>query len=98
VSFLLAPPQVVVGTHISGEDAIQFNAQRFQLPDQVATFQAMPIYVDRSIVMTPGVMKVSLTRYGSLNVIMCINHAEVQSFTTKTSERMDMRPKGPLAL
>jgi len=84
--------------HRLREDAIQFNAQRFQLPDQVATFQAMPIYVDRSIVMTSGVMKVSLTRYGSLNVIMCINHAEVQSFTTKTSERMDMRPKGPLAL
>eukprot|EP00435_Cladocopium_sp_Y103_P030767 s2067_g7.t1 len=47
--------------HRLREDAIQFNAQqRFQVPDQVATFQAMPIYVDRSIIMTSGVMKLGL--------------------------------------
>lgn len=86
------------------EDAVQFNAQQrsqdFKVPDQVATFEAMPIYVDRSITMASGVMKVSLTRYGGLKVIMCVNHSEVQntmtnslnSFTSKSPEGTDMSP------
>lgn len=90
--------------HRLREDAIQFNAQRkyqdFQVPDQVATFKATPIYVDRSITMASGVMKVSLTRYGGLKVIMCITHSEVQntmtnalhSFTSKSPEGTGMSP------
>eukprot|EP00435_Cladocopium_sp_Y103_P035057 s958_g9.t1 len=85
------------------EDAIQFNAQqRFQVPDQVATFQAMPIYVDRSIIMASGVMKVSLTRYGSLKVIMCINNAEVQNTMPNSLQSFISAPEGtdmsPLSL
>ena len=39
------------------------NSQKFQLPDQVATFKAMPILLDRSIVMASGVMKLAISSY-----------------------------------
>eukprot|EP00438_Fugacium_kawagutii_P032511 Skav233911 [mRNA] locus=scaffold435:489274:494992:+ [translate_table: standard] len=56
--------------------AVYVSPQLQDVPDQVATFDLMPIHVDNSTVQASGVMKVCLTKHGRLRVIIRISQAE----------------------
>eukprot|EP00438_Fugacium_kawagutii_P007960 Skav221205 [mRNA] locus=scaffold2467:67351:68835:- [translate_table: standard] len=58
--------------------AIDVDPQLQDVPDQVATFDSMPIHVDNSTVQASGVMKVCLTKHGRLRVILRIAEKATQ--------------------
>eukprot|EP00438_Fugacium_kawagutii_P022836 Skav230311 [mRNA] locus=scaffold430:202592:204355:+ [translate_table: standard] len=66
------------------------------VPDQVATFDLMPIHVDNDIIQASGVMKVCLTQQGRLSVIMCIR--EAGKTTSQRRPLSEKKVKNPLSL
>lgn len=79
VDLASAPFENLIGKPISdSEHATRFRSEHHQLPDQVATFKSMPIHGPKdSLLSASGVMKVALTPFDRLKIIMCINQAEV---------------------
>jgi len=75
------------------EHATRFRSEHHKLPDQVATFTSMPIHVKDSLLTASGVMKVALTPFDRLKIIMRINQAEVTALVPNIRS-----PTAPLQL
>ena len=90
-------------------DAKAFNSSfstqgtevKFPLPDQIATFDNMPLLTAPRLVEATGLMKVCCTDLGSLRVVICVRQRRVSSNVANSPEaspRGSSRSEWPCSL
>lgn len=89
-------------------DAKAFNSSfstqgtevKFPLPDQIATFDNMPLLTAPRLVEATGLMKVCCTDLGSLHVVICVRQRRISSNVANSPEspRGSSRSEWPCSL